>query len=317
MLYYKKLNTKSSRKQEYRKKDFKNPYFKKKTVVISTRTVYSLIMFMITIFLWVYFLFSSSVFKITNIIVEGLGDDKKQLVTTEILNFFNRRRLLLFKGSNLFLLKSDHLKIHLLDAGIVIDDLSIEKKYPNKIIINIIDKNSAFIFFTKDGGLILSEDGTVIKREEGNKNAWQILETDKTTTSTENISFNDVDSFLKQINIDGNFPYAVFYDAYYLINPAPGEVHLAKNTIKNILDFSKNIYEKIGVTIKMVGFYKNNGNQKIILYTNNNWKIYINPEEDGLRQFYKFFSTFNDRIQDINKPLEYIDLRFGDRVYIK
>jgi len=317
MSYYKKLNIKSPRSREYRQKDLRNPYFKKKTGAISTRTLYSLIMLMISIFLWVYFLFASNVFKITSLTVEGLDNNKKQLVTTEILIFFNRRRLIFFKGSNLFLLKASSLKKHLSDAGIVIEDLSVTKKYPDKIIVNITDKNSALIFFSKDGGSILAEDGTVIKRGEGNKDAWQILSTNNSTTSTDNVSNNDIENFLSQININGEFNHPIFYDAYYLAGSEPGELHPAHNIIKNVLEFSKNIYEKTGIIIKMVGIYSNNGSEKIILYTNNNWKIYINPDEEGLKQFYKFFLVFNNKIQDVNKPLEYIDLRFGDRVYIK
>ena len=52
--------------------------------------------------------------------------------------------------------------------------------------------------------------------------------------------------------------------------------------------------------------------------TSQNFLIYFNPKEDIEKQVQKLILTFENEIpQEKRENLDYIDLRFGDKVYYK
>lgn len=299
---------------------YSNPYFGRRAAPKKpVGFYYSLIFLFLAIAAWIYFLFASSVFQITEWEINGLKQYNKQEISTALQNFFSRSKFLVFKYSNIFLFNEDSFKKDL-SSQFIFKTIEVKKYYPHKIIINVEEKREKLAVYNKNKIFVLADDGTVIREKEG-IDGWYATpnatneETSATGTAPSAIDTEKVLADAKTRDLPA---YPIFCDAYYNAEKsAIGSIYPAQKAIAIINKFAENAANRIGLKIKLAALYKNQANLKIIIYTENNWQIYLNDTDDGLKQFYKFYVVFNDKIKDLKKPLEYIDLRFGDRVYIK
>lgn len=273
--------------------------------------LYHIIIVIITIGLWIYFLFFSKFFVIKDWEIILDYPQKSALIQEKLQYYFSVQG-----KNNIFLFDGKKFLEYLQKQDIVFEDIVETKIYPNKIILQIKEKPILGYMFSKNNTILLSQDGTLLKVGESAPFWYNILQTVESPTSTSQEELGMVDAFLSQIDEEKKNNGYIFYDAYYNNDSMVGSVHLAKKVLENIEDFTRLLKEKIGIEAKLISIYKNNINPKIIIYTKNNWKILLGTE-NSQTQFYKFYAVFTDQINDINKPLEYIDLRFGERVYIK
>ncbi len=297
---------------------YSNPYFKNRPAAAKPAGFYySLILLGLALFAWIYFLLASSVFQITDWEIDGLKKYKNQEISVALNDFFKESKFVFFKSSNIFLFDKNDFEKHLSDR-FIFQNIDVKKYYPHKIIINLEEKQEKTAIYKNDKIFVVAEDGTIIREKEGITGWYQGSNTndmEATSTATGSINIEKVVADAKTKELPA---YPIFCDAYYPSeNLRIGSTYPAAKTLAIINQFVENAQSRTEVKIKLVALYKNQLNPKIVIYTNNNWKIYLNNTDDGLKQFYKFFITLNDTIKDINKPLEYIDLRFGDRVYIK
>lgn len=299
---------------------YSNPYFHDRAAPKkSARFYYGLIFLFLSITAWIYFLFASGVFQITEWEINGLKQYNKQEISTALQNFLRRPKFLVFKYSNIFLFNQDNFKKDLA-SQFIFKTIEVKKYYPHRIIINTEEKQEKLAIYNKNKIFVLADDGTIIREKEG-MDGWYAAgdaANDGMDAASSTASAVDVEKTLADAKIRELSAYPIFYDAYYDAgNSAIGDLYPAQKVIAIIDTFMEKASSQIGLKIKLAALYKNQINPKIIIYTENNWQIYLNSTDDGLKQFYKFYLVFNDKIKDLNKPLEYIDLRFGDRVYIK
>jgi hypothetical protein len=166
---------------------------------------------------------------------------------------------------------------------------------------------------------ILSENGIVTAIKEGIDN-WHSRPQQNTAADAKD-NANDID--IEEIIADSQKkrlpPYPIFCDAYSdLAKIGVGSVYPLQKTVGMAKDFIDNLRNRTKLDIKAVVISKNKLiGPKITMHSTNNWKIYLNNQEDGTKQFYKLYLTLNNELKDENRQFQYIDLRFEDRVYIK
>lgn len=300
----------------YKNKRLKNPYFKPRKPQRSGHFYYNIFLLGIAILGWMYFLFCSHIFWIKDINIGGLQKYKNQEIEKSLDIFFNQRRFLFFKSGNIFIFNNKKLEVFFKDKY-VFKNIKTEKIYPNKLFIYFEEQEQKFALYNNDDFYILSENSIVIKKEQGIKN-WVLPEDDALQTTSTIKEFVEADKILKDLEKREFPPYPIFCDAYTLEDElGVGDRYPKYNYFDIIIGFIDGLHSKTEIRAKMAIVYKNKINPKIIIYTDNNWTIYLNNKTDGFKQFYKFYLIFNNEIKDTNKPLNYIDLRFGDRIYIK
>ncbi|MCG2693800.1 hypothetical protein L6259_00745 [Candidatus Parcubacteria bacterium] len=260
----------------------------------------------------------SQAFRITEWGIKGIENYDKTQITSSIQSFFEQKKLGIFSFSNIFTFNGRALQKNL-SSNFIFDNISVEKYYPHKIIISFQEKEQKLAVYNKDKVYILSADRTVLSVEKG-IDSWFIAnedsEADFATSTTDNASINKekISADAKEKSLPS---YPIFCDAYYSKSPGVGDKYPADKRIGIIIQFIDAMQSRMPIKAEMVLIFKNKSAVKIVIYTDNGWQIYLNDEEDGERQFYKLYLAFNNKIKDVNKPLEYIDLRFGDNVYIK
>ena len=301
------------------KPSYSNPFFKNQRPKKSKRFYYSLALLLISLAGWFYFLLFSDIFKITDWEINGLKAYSKNEVNSSLQSFLQDSHLLIFKNSNALSFNKNNFKEYL-NAHYAFQDINVIKYYPHKIIINLKEKENKEIIYNNNKIYVVADDGTIILKKEGIDNWFTITETNtdefSATSTVESYSL-DINKVLKDAQDKSLASYPIFCDAYYSKDPGIGQIYPAADTLKIINEFIDNLHERTNIKIKLVSLIKNQLNPKIIVYTENNWKIYLNNTDAGQKQFYKLYITFQEQIKDLNKPLEYIDLRFGDRVYLK
>lgn len=274
----------------------------------STGSYYSFLILSAVLAAWIYFLYASGIFRITDWEINGLKQYNKQEISDALQIFFGKQKFLIFRYSNIFIFNKNGFKKEF-SSRFTFQNINIRKYYPHKIIIDFEEKKEKLAIYNKNKIYLVAEDGTIIREKGGVGNI--II-----ATSTP-ASF-DINNILADAKTKELPDYPIFYDAYNeLAETAAGTIYPATKILQITSVFIENMRIRSNIGVKLAGFQKNNGSPKIIIYTDNNWKIYLNNIDDGLKQFYKFYAILNDKIKDSGKALEYIDLRFGDRVYIK
>lgn len=235
------------------------------------------------------------------------------------MEFISKKTALIFKNSNIFVFSPAGLSKKL-SKGFALESVEIKKYYPQKIIVAIHEKRPKLGAYNNTDIYVLASDGTIIMRKEG---TIKIGESATSTASeqepgTERIlTISEIKSLMQDAKTRDLPPYPIFYDATIQDKLTLNTKYPLSKTFQIIQEFFDLVMQKTNVKFDAASVNKNKTGPQIIAYTSNNWKIYMTAQEDGEKQFYKFYPLLSNQLKNTEQVLEYIDLRFGDRVYIK
>ena len=270
-------------KKDYQSKNLKNPFFKKKEKKKTGNfKKYFLVLILILIIAVAWFFLASSVWRLKNIVVEGLT----RIDSSEIKNIAwsreDNRRWLFFKESNFFLFQADALQEEILDKY-NFANLEIKKKIPGTISIKISERPYAFIFQEGSTYLYASNDGYVIKEavvSPEDMSKYFILE-----NKSNSISINEKDKItLKDDYLNFIFSLNQLLSAY---QDLPIE--------KFIIDQELN-----SVIVKFI----------------DGPAVYFNVKDDLNKQVEYLSLVKKEKIGDNFNKTNYIDLRYGSKIFI-
>jgi len=270
-------------KKDYQSKNLKNPFFRKKEKKKTGNfKKYFLVLILILIIAVAWFFLASSVWRLKNIVVEGLT----RIDSSEIKNIAwsreDNRRWLFFKESNFFLFQADALQEEILDKY-NFANLEIKKKIPGTISIKISERPYAFIFQEGSTYLYASNDGYVIKEavvSPEDMSKYFILE-----NKSSSISINEKNKItLKDDYLNFIFSLNQLLSAY---QDLPIE--------KFIIDQELN-----SVIVKFI----------------NGPAVYFNVKDDLNKQVEYLSLVKKEKIGDNFNKTNYIDLRYGSKIFI-
>lgn len=261
---------------------------------VSRRKKLVKILFIATILGWIYFLFFSSFFKIENVIVNDLQKIDKKEILDFIWNKTIEDRFLIFRQKNINIFAAEN-AVQKLNEKYFVEELRVEKIYPKTINIFIKEKSPKALILNNQEDFYVDDAARLIEISE-----HQELSSSTTREAHLALHQNEIlPIFLTQLNDlpkirDGILPKEIFDNLFFI---------------------KDEIYKKTNFTIKYIA-YDPGEFIKIIVKTALGLEIYFDTE-DTQKQLEKLGAFLQAKNVDEEKKIQYLDLRFGDRIYVK
>lgn len=272
---------KTSLKKDYQSKGLKNPFFHSKKNTSSRKfklRCFLLLVFLVALF---WFLFMSPYLAISRVEVKGLVRLDESRVRSLLDSQRQDKRLLFLSQDNIFLFKTKDIS-QAIEEQFNFASLRVEKNiFSRSIIINIEERQYAFIWQDGDNYDFFDSGGNIIK--------------DESVTEEHRASFLLVEnrsgrSLLKNQRLDINDDYLpLIFNLVAVLNDYP-DFKIDKFLIDNELN-----------TVKL----------KLV----DGPEIYFSSREVAGLQVEKLALVSKEMIKDSFKGLKYIDLRYQDKVY--
>lgn len=270
----------------YSKKSYSNPFFRhNRTTVprfsghLSNKIKLIVLASAVAALILIWLLFFSSLFKITIIDVSGAGENTIKDAKAVAWGVAGNR---LLAKNNLLLYNKDELA-KVLNDKYYLQSLNIEKKLPHTLIITLEEKQQAAVWHEDDKYFYLDGDGNVINQVDPlnvNRQSLPVIE-----------NSTDVKIDGRKANIDQtSLDYAIS-----LFNEFKDKKHG--------FEIEKFILDKDINTVKMAVL--------------DGPKIFFNTKEAVAVEAARLDLLIKEKLKDSFSQKEYINLRFGDNVYIK
>jgi hypothetical protein len=270
---------------------------------------------------WFGLIFYLPYFKITTFNYTGLKllkQEELQAAVSALLPASSTLAILPAKN-NFFLVNTKKLEDKL-NAQFSVNSIQVTKTFPNELTITVQEKNSSLIYDNGKEYYLLDQEGTAIKfLKEAEENELQVNNTNvpeflaSTAPNTRSTTTSDVPPEIhvpnyKKLNQEfGNYP--IVYDLRNT-NIKEKQTNILPATFINALNEWQNSLTKQGI-VSVDYFTIENLTSGIKIKTNKPWDIYatsnnIPAQIEALKLIIKN-----------NHPQEYIDLRYGEKVYWK
>lgn len=283
------------RKRDFSKKNFKNPFFLKKQK--GRRNFWAKFIIPAGILLLVvglYFLNSSASLQIKNIEITGNEHISQAQIKSLILAQLNSRRFLFFSQKNILFFSPRQAKNEL-TKNYFFRELKIQKKYFETIAIAVKEKTIRVIWSTGGNKYYLDLAGNVLEK------ADDFIVSQTAAGDTDLVRAQAVSSRYPLILDKSNTP-----------------INIGQKAVdEKLIDF----------VIGLTEFLKNNGDfgishyvlenpqsQEITLITDEGWEARFKTTEAVKIQGNMLVAILAEKIKD-RKALQYIDLRFGEKVF--
>lgn len=270
-------------KKDYQTKNLQNPFFRRRPAGKSRRSLKCLIWGIIVLsLLGAWFFLAAPFWRLKKIEVVGLT----RLSDGELKNFIwqqaQNRRLLFLKQSNLFLFDKQAAAEKIL-ADFNFSSLEIKKKLPDTLEIRVGERSLAFIFQQGNDLLYSSRDGSVIR--------------EAVVAATDRIKYP-----LLENRSDDN-----------LLGP-DNKIDLTADYLSFLLELSERLaaYPDLPLEKFIVTDELNALSAKFV----NGPTVYFNTSLPVLDQVNRLLLVKKGKIKDNFSKVNYIDLRYGDRIFI-
>jgi len=234
----------------------------------------------------IYVLFFSNWTKIIEINIQGTEYLNRELVQSMISSRIEGKYLNLIEKNNYLLISEESIQRDMLETFLKIQSVEVKKKFPNKLNINLIERDIALVFCRNEKCFIVNEDGiafTQINHDDFQQFGEQIitLQSDKG----------------KDIGV-GDFILEKDFNQYLLG---------IKSKLENI---DIEIENKISTSQLISGDLR--------IRTKNGWSIYFDKEIPLEKEVEMLRILLDNQLKEVNlKKLDYIDLRSDKKIYYK
>lgn len=278
------------KKFDYAKKKYANPFFGRvRKASISNRfnfnfenkIKYFIILAIVGLISLVWLFGNWRYFKIDNITVNGVKNIPKDEIEKSIRRQMNERLLFIMPQKNIFFFKKNK-AVSMLQAEYNLGNIFIDKDFPRDIIITAEEREYAITWLEDEIYYFIDKNGNII------------VEADPLELNQENYPLVENRGAVK---IDKK------------IAPISGRAEIILSIFNSLKD--------LGGDFKINRFILGDENNKISAKIINGPEIYFNAAGDFDQQINKLPTIVNEKLKNNFLNLEYIDLRYGDKVYYK
>lgn len=236
------------------------------------------IIWIILILLVIQGIFQAKVFKLEKFNITGTQDIAVEDIQGVIDEQLATRRFLIFKNDNYFLCKTGKIEEELI-SKYNLDSVEVDKQFTDVLNVTVQEKISHFIWQSDRGLYLLDASGALNRQIDAIDNKYLVIQDIRSDKPEHEQVFNEV-----EINI--------------------------------INDLYLEWQDKVGTQPTFQRIVIDDNWSSVELYTDIGWHVKLDPQEDISEQLVnlsKVLTTGNVAGQDI----DYIDVRFGDKVYFK
>jgi len=341
MVYYKYMKKQSLIKQDYHFSNYKNTYSSQhrnswqyyNNIIKKRKKLFFLILLLFCIFICLDFLFFSPFFDIQNFEISKTQNISQKEIEKIALNQTKQKKFFFLNQKNFFVFDKKVLQKNL-EQSFSLTKLKIHKEFKNPlwvktVHINFEERISTSIWTTKNNKCyFLDEYGIIFKEINSTTNQLILLENQKEQEkcTPENLSknfkkipiiYNETE---ENIEINKTIISKKLIDSIlYIYKELPLKTAIEINFLK-ILPLKKmNLDAEKEDTKEQTDIYKKLEKTEISVVTQKGFEIYFDIFSSSLDQQIKNLrKILNQEIKEKEIPsLEYIDLRFGNRIYYR
>lgn len=282
---------------------FKNPFSRRSQQKSRAWKAYAILLGLLILGL-IYFLFYSSVFRITSVEVNGAKTIKSEDITSIAEAQLKENRFLIFPEDNYFTFDKVLLAKRIRQQ-FVLEKLDISKSFPHGINIELEEKTSVATWVTNNKYYFLDAKGIAVKEspynffDAGGKSVVKKGEAEISLASNP----RDISEGLPLVYDENNREVKL------------GETVVDESIIVLTLNLSGYL-PKEGIEVQSFTVSEEK-NRTLKVKTEEGWQIYFNYIADLNTQLNNLKTVLAEKIGSARKNLQYIDLRFGNRVYFK
>ncbi len=286
------------RRRDYQKKDYRNPFFPKLKAKKSHRgKKFAFILIILIIIIGLYFLNASDYFTIKDIQISGNETISENAIKTIIQQQLEKRRFLFFRQSNIFFFNSRQAKKELKN-NYFFEEVKIKRKFFDTLTVNVREKITAIVWLTEGKSYFLDLDGIAIKEIKAED---LVVQPGKEGT----------ESMRARVSQEG-------YPGVYDQSNSP--VTIGQNVInKGLADFIVKLTELINTQADFETSHYTISSpfaEQITLVTTEGWQAHFRTTNPADLQANRLFLILSQKVEDRSK-LEYIDLRFEEKIFYK
>lgn len=295
-------------KKDYHEKDVVNHLFLRKRQEKRPKTLRSritLILLFLTILAWLGFIFYIPYFTIKNLDFSGTDKSLAEKIDITFKGELESRKFFILNKSNYFVFNEVNFKQKLEDM-FMLSELEIVKKFPNIIAIKAEEKTTSLVVIVNNDAYFVDYNGMVI---DVLKDTEKLFSFD--TSGTSNTAGTPKIAILE--NNASQIPQVELKNTTGAINARINVFN--GDQVSTILE----IYEKLNKEgIMIINFILDDAQDtKITTKTKEGFLIYFTSEDTIQNQIDNLKIILREKIGDNRSNLQYIDLRFGDKVYYK
>jgi len=309
-------------KKDYYGKTQENHLFRRKKQEKGSGTLrskISLIFLFLAILAWFGFIFYIPYFTISNFDFTGTDQPLAEKLTIALKGEFDSHKFFVLNRSNYFVFNETKFREKLSEM-FILSNLEISKKFPNIIAINAKEKTRSLALIANNEAYFIDYKGMVIDVLKNTEKSY-IPDTSRSSGTCEKTMENtsgSSDTCIPQKivisdSITSQMPQVMIKNTSNAIN--------ARISVFNELQVSTiiEIYEKLnteGMATDIIDL-ETPEDTKITVKTKEGFLIYLTTEDTIENQIENLKIVLKEKIGENRVNLQYIDLRFGDKVYFK
>ncbi len=260
------------------KRKFSRKYKIKRKEPFYKKKTFFLCLILIFLFFLGYFLLFSSFFQIREIKISGAEKIKEENIKN-FLKLKTKKEILFWKTNSVFLIKFKDLQKEILENFPKIESVSLKVDFPNVLEVLIKERKGVALFFQENKFFLIDKSGIIFEKI-NNENFPQffVIEKDKK----------------EKVNL--------------------GNEVIEKEIMEKILEIEKEL-RSLNLEIEKV---KIKSKERVNIKTKKGFEIYFSLKEKISDQIFYLDVVLKEKIPEEKLAnLEYIDLRFGNRIYFK
>ncbi len=291
--------------------------FEKKAKNTEKKRIYTkIIIISLSIFITIGLVLYHPFFAINTIAISGLQRIEKQNMTDTINGFFGYKKMGILPQQSYFIADIKEIK-NILKERYPIEHIVIEKQFPNYLNIRIEEKISNIIYDNSDVYSYIDLDGNIVEiMQKVGDFEWDEITEIVTSTNelgeeiseTKIIERNHIPDVKNVITELGNYP--LVYDMRHK-QAEPQQNILESTKVKTIVDWYNQLSKTTDIEFKYIIIENDMGD--IIIHTYERWYIKSRLSRSVDTQIGELQYLFREKID--REKLNYIDLRYADRVY--